>query len=66
MYSYCFDIEEIIIIEAFALLRFNNLLFAWAAFGCVCTTEECAASGGVNTTGAWAASGRVCTTEVCV
>ncbi len=38
---------------------------AWAASGRVYTTKECAASGGVYTTGAWAASGRVYTTEEC-
>ncbi len=38
---------------------------AWAAAGRVCTSEACAAPGGVYTTGAWAASERVCTTEAC-
>jgi hypothetical protein len=48
-----FDIEENIIIEAFASLRSITLTFAFNVFERVYTIEACA-------------SGRFCTTEVCV
>ena len=55
MCSLRFDIEENIIIEAFASLRFAsiNLTFAFNVFERVYTIEACA-------------SGSFCTTEVCV
>ncbi len=62
MCSLRFDIEENIIIEAFASLRFDNLTFAFNVFEHVYTIEACAVPGGVYTTGARDANGRVCTT----
>ena len=48
-----------------ALLRYVLLLEGPELHLNVCTTEACAAPGGVYTTGSWAAYERVCTTEAC-
>ncbi len=49
-----FDIEENIIIEAFASLRFASITFSFAfdVSDCVYTIEACAVPGGVYTTDA--------------
>jgi hypothetical protein len=66
-HSLRFDIEENIIIEPFASLRFASitLKFAFNVFERVYTIENSAVPGGVYTTWARDANGRVCSTEEC-
>ncbi len=57
-----FDLEENIIIEAFASV---TLSFAFDVSESFYTIEACAVPGGVYTTWSRAAPGRVCTTDEC-